>query len=309
VNTWLLIPWFKLHGIPVVGKLEIQPFGILVAIGILLGTRVAEWRAEKTGVDPKLIADFLMYTIGIGLLSAYLLNKPLYDWDEFVGMLREPKRFFETYMGLSSYAGFGGGVAAAFLFRHRRGVTITSMGDLFCFAFPFAWFFGRMGCFTVHDHPGTVSTFFLAVDNYNEQGLPRHDLGLYEVIWSAVAVGMNLWLAKRTLPRGFFMAFIPLIYAPVRFFLDYLREVPLHGGDVRYFGLTPGQYGSILMCVAGLLVWARISRGPTIGVYLPGREPAREPSTDPTLDSLPAPAADHERKKPGATRSLKKRKK
>lgn len=307
MNTWLLIPWFKLEGIPVVGSLEIQPFGILVALGILLGSRVAEWRAEKVNVDPRLIADFLMYTIGIGLASAYLLNKPLYDWDEFVGILKEPRRFFQTYMGLSSYAGFAGGVAAAFLFRHRRGVTITAMGDLFCFAFPFAWFFGRMGCFTVHDHPGTVSTFFLAVDNYNQQGLPRHDLGLYEVIWSAVAVGLNLWLGKRALPRGFFMAFIPLIYAPVRFFLDYLREVPLHGGDVRYLGLTPGQYGSILMFVTGLLVWRRIASGPAIGVYLPGREPASAAAEVETGQA--SSESDVARKKAGPTRSLKKRKK
>ena len=110
-----------------------------------------------------------------------------------------------------------------------------------------------MGCFVTHDHPGVVSGFFLAVDNYNEQGVPRHDLGLYEAIWSAAAVGVNLWLGNKPLPRGFFTAFMPIFYAPVRFFLDYLREVPTYGGDIRYFGFTPGQYGSMLMLQPG---WA-----------------------------------------------------
>lgn len=294
-TTLLLIPWFKLHGWPLIGKLEIQPFGILVAIGILLGTRVAEWRAQKTGVDPRLIADFLVYTIAIGLACAYLLNKPVYDWDEFKEMVAEPKLFLQRYMGLSSFMGFLGGVGAAFLFRHRRKVSIMVMGDLFCFAFPFAWFFGRMGCFTVHDHPGLVSHFFLAVDNYNEEGLPRHDLGLYEVIWSAVAVALVLWLGKRKLPRGFFMAFIPIFYAPVRFGLDYLREVPAHGGDVRYFGFTPGQYGAIAMFIAGVLVAIRIVRGPEPTIYIDG------------TDGSPLTAADE--KKPSHRPQGKKKRK
>lgn len=297
-TTLLLIPWFKLEGWPIVGKLEIQPFGILVAIGILLGTRVAEWRAEKTGIEPRLISDFLVYTIGIGLLSAYLLNKPLYDWEEFKEIVRDPKLFFQRYMGLSSYMGFTGGVAAAFLFRKVRGVSITAMGDLFCFAFPFAWFFGRMGCFVVHDHPGVVSQFFLAVDNYNLQGQPRHDLGFYEVLWSAAAIGMNLWLGSTPKPRGFFMAFIPMFYAPVRFGLDYLREVPLHGGDVRYFGFTPGQYGSIAMFVAGVLVAIRVAKGPEAPIYV-----------DPSKARAPVDGAADTSAKSQPPKGKKKRKK
>jgi phosphatidylglycerol:prolipoprotein diacylglycerol transferase len=283
-TTLLLIPWFKLHGWPIVGKLEIQPFGILVAAGILLGTRVAEWRAQKTGVDPRLISDFLVYTIGIGLACAYLLNKPVYDWDEFKEIVVDPKLFFHRYMGLSSFMGFMGGVGAAFLFRYKKRVSIMVMGDLFCFAFPFAWFFGRMGCFTVHDHPGLVSHFFLAVDNYNGEGLPRHDLGFYEVLWSAAAVALNLWLGTRKLPRGFFMAFIPLFYAPVRFGLDYLREIPINGGDVRYYGFTPGQYCAVVMFIAGLAVAIRIARGPAATIYIDGTD-------GPALPEAATPAA------------------
>ena len=289
-TTLLLIPWFKLHGWPIFGKLEIQPFGILVATGILLGTRVAEWRAQKTGVDPRLISDFLVYTIGIGLACAYLLNKPVYDWDEFKEMVADPKLFFHRYMGLSSFMGFLGGVGAAFLFRHKKRVSIMVMGDLFCFAFPFAWFFGRMGCFTVHDHPGLVSHFFLAIDNYNGEGVPRHDLGFYEVLWSAAAVALNLWLGQRKLPRGFFMAFIPLFYAPVRFGLDYLREIPINGGDVRYYGFTPGQYCAVVMFVAGLAVAIRIARGPAATIYIDGTDgPALPDATAATTTSKSQP--------------------
>ena len=157
------------------------------------------------------------------------------------------------YPGLSSFGGFFGGTLAALWFRQKRRVSLMVLGDIFCFAFPFAWVFGRSGCFVVHDHPGLASDFFLAVDNYYGEGIARHDLGLYEVIWSA-ADDPDRAVARQRKPRpwGFFMAFVPLAYAPVRFGLDFLRETPEHGGDVRYLGLTPGHYSSLAMFVAGI---------------------------------------------------------
>jgi len=78
------------------------------------------------------------------------------------------------------------------------------------------------------------------------------------------------WLAKKPRPRGFFMALCPLLYAPIRFGLDYLRETPDFGGDVRYAGLTPGQYASIVMLIVALAVAARVRRGPEPELYLDG---------------------------------------
>jgi len=235
----LLIPWFKLHGWPLIGKLQIQPFGILVALGILVGSRSPSGEQRR---PREAAAHLRLPRIHDGLrfsrrLSAQQARVRL---GRVRGDVHEPSLILHRYMGSRrSWVSWR---------RRRRVLVSTSQrrvdhgdGDLFCFAFPFAWFFGRMGCFTVHDHPGLVSHFFLAVDNYNEQGLPRHDLGFYEVLWSAAAISLNLWLGKSARPRGFFMAFIPIFYAPVRFFLDGLREIPLHGGDVRYYGFTPAS--------------------------------------------------------------------
>jgi phosphatidylglycerol:prolipoprotein diacylglycerol transferase len=47
------------------------------------------------------------------------------------------------------------------------------------------------------------------------------------------------------------MALLPLLYAPVRFPLDYLRD-----DDATYVGLTPGQWGSIaLLGVGAFVMW------------------------------------------------------
>lgn len=288
MQSLLLIPWFKLEPwsvpIPFIHKsLDLQPFGLLVAIGIVFGSRIAEWHGERNGVPRQAVADFLLYTIAIGLISAVILNVVFYEPHKIAAMLRGEFH----YPGLSSYGGFIGGVGAAFLFRYRKRMAIFALGDIWCFAFPFAWFFGRSGCFVVHDHPGRVTDFFLAVDNYNLQGQPRHDLGLYEVLWSAAVIVLFLWLGRKRRKRGFYMALLPLLYAPVRFFLDYLREVPANGGDVRYAGLTPGQYASLVFTLVGIAVAIRVARGPEAQLYIDGPPPA----SGAPARSTPAPAS------------------
>ena len=42
------------------------------------------------------------------------------------------------------------------------------------------------------------------------------------------------------------------MYPPIRFPLDFLRASAADGGDVRYFGFTPGQYASVALFAVGL---------------------------------------------------------
>lgn len=271
--TLLLIPWFKLEPlripIPGLGALPIQPFGVLAAIAILVGTRVAEWRAGKVGVPRAVVTDFTLSVVTVGLASCMLLNVLWYEPAKLVEMGRAVVSWFSRgpslafpYPGLSSFGGFFGATLAALWFRHRRRLSLLVLADVVCFALPFAWVIARSGCFVVHDHPGVVSNFFLAVDDYQGEGAPRHDLGLYEVLWSAGMLPILLKLGRKPRPSGFFVALVTLAYAPCRFLLDFLRETPLHGGDPRYFGLTPAQYAALATLALGLAIAVRVARDP-----------------------------------------------
>lgn len=275
----LSIPWFKAEPWHLVGDVRIQPFGLLVAFGILLGSRVAEWYGERRGVPRRMTADFLLYTIMIGLLSAMLLNMVIYEPERFAQNLRG--NF--TYPGLSSFGGFFGATLAALYFRQRKGLSLMHLGDVGCFAFPLAWLFGRTGCFVVHDHPGIRTDFFLGVENYRGFGETRHDLGLYEMLWSAAVFPLFLWLARKERKRGFFMALLPILYAPVRFFLDFLREERSWGGDVRYGDFTPGQYWAFVMLAVGIGVAVRVRTHPEPPLYLHG-EPEPQAPADSSSD-------------------------
>jgi len=258
VSALLHIPWFKLEGLVIPGThVGLQPFGMLVAAGVFAGMRLAEWHAVKLGMRRDVITDCAIHVVIIGFILGHIFDLVFY----YPEKLREdPLELFLVWKGLSSYGGFFGAVAGGFFWSHRRGLPLFPALDQIAFGLPLGWFFGRLGCFVVHDHPGKVSTFFLAVNDYQYPGLPvapRHDLGLYEVLWALLVVPLFLWLDRKPRPFGFWLGLIAVLYAPVRYGLDFLRVA-----DKTYDGLTAAHYASILTLLLGLSCFWRAYRRP-----------------------------------------------
>jgi phosphatidylglycerol:prolipoprotein diacylglycerol transferase len=107
----------------------------------------------------------------------------------------------------------------------------------------------RLGCFSVHDHPGVLTSFPLAVQF---PGGARHDLGLYDAIALAVISVVLYVVDRRGVLHDRLLALLALMYGTSRFFLDFLRARDLPYSDARYFGLTPAQYGSIVLVLWGI---------------------------------------------------------
>jgi len=255
VSPLLFIPWFKLEGWHIPGLPQgfaIQPFGLLVATGVMLGIRTTEGRAQRLGLRPDLISDFIGHVVIIGFIGAHIFDRVFYNPDV---LMREPWDLLMPWRSLSSFGGFLFAIIGAHIWKARRKLDLTVPLDQVAFGMPVGWMFGRTGCFVVHDHPGKITDFFLAVNPYHYHGLPvgpRHDLGFYEVLWSAAMIGLFFWLDRKPRPYGFFTATIGLLYAPYRFCLDFLREV-----DATYFGLTPAQYGCVIVLgLCAYLLWA-----------------------------------------------------
>jgi phosphatidylglycerol:prolipoprotein diacylglycerol transferase len=251
------IPYYHL---PVweLGPIPIDPWATLVCIGFVVGLEVARARGLRTGLQVRDVVDGIVVIVGMGFLVGHLVFVLAYHPDK----LQEQgiRSLLEVWAGFSSFGGFIGAVLGTILFfRVIRKRPFWPHADAVMFGFPFGWVFGRMGCAVVHDHIGAPTDFFLAVD-FPDLG-PRYELGLYEAAWTLV-IAVAFWaLARRHRPPGFFVVTWCLLYAPVRFGLDFLRATDLPGSDPRYWGLTAGQYGSAVMLVAGLAVWALVVRG------------------------------------------------
>ncbi len=253
-----MIPWFEppaLH----LGPITLQAFGLLAALGVATGIRATAWAARRRGLDPRPVLDFAIWGVVAGIAVGHLVHVGLYHPEE----LRSPRRVLEFWDGLSSIGGLFGGVAAALLFFRIRGVPLHRYGDAFAVGVPTGWGVARVGCFLVHDHPGRLSSFPLAVAF---PGGARHDLGLYEAIVLFAIAGLlwRLWARRRL--EGRLLGLLAVLYGVSRFLLDFLRASDVAYADSRYAGLTPAQYGSMLLVAWG--AW-RLGRKPVISPEWP----------------------------------------
>jgi phosphatidylglycerol:prolipoprotein diacylglycerol transferase len=233
---WAIIPGFVLPSLRL-GPITIQSFGVLTALGVMTAVYLAAKAARELGQDGQVVMDFAVAGVLTGVVLGHLVHVLFYHPEELHGW-----QVLKVWEGLSSMGGLLGGILAALVWFRWKRIPFARYADAFALGLAPGWGVARVGCFSVHDHPGVRSDFFLAV---NMDGVPRHDLGLYEAI-VLFALGALLWtLHRRGLLRGRLLPLLAVLYGVARFLLDFLRAGPGDGlpyVDRRYAGLTPAQY-------------------------------------------------------------------
>ncbi len=281
------LPYFHLGSLDV--GLPLQSFGIIVAAGVLIGATPLRRYAEWHGVSDDHIRGLLTWIMVSGFLGAHEFDVVAYQWDRIgdatvvqpagwwflpVGMW--PSNWplvLRIWDGISSYGGFIGGALGFALFVWWKRLPPRLFADIGVIGLLPAFTIGRIGCTVVSDHIGAAVDgdrwyAFLAMDYPRKLNLGHladtypgtsevikaWNLGLVEFLYLVPVNIVVLWLAfrpsKRT-PAGFVSVLTAMLYAPVRFFLDYLRP---EDTDPRYFGMTFAQWSSIL--VFGVAVYA-----------------------------------------------------
>jgi phosphatidylglycerol:prolipoprotein diacylglycerol transferase len=244
------------------GPLVLDSWTGLVLLGFIIGLEITRARAIRLGLDVRDIVDGSVVTVAVGFLVGHIVHVLAYNpeptvWENLVAISR-------VWAGFSSTGGFIGAVLGSFVFfKYIRKREYWIHADTIMYGFPFAWVLGRLGCFTAHDHIGAESDFWLAVQpgRLFPDG-SRHDLGLYEALWTMVIAGLFFMYRNRKVKHGFFIALFSATYAPIRFILDFLRNTDLNGADVRWAGLTPAQWGMLALTIVGVVLLRKLSGEP-----------------------------------------------
>jgi phosphatidylglycerol:prolipoprotein diacylglycerol transferase len=257
-----MMPYLDVAPIRLGGLLTLQPFGVLVVTGCVVGYVVGRWHAGRVGVDAQDFSRLILWILVPAFLLAHWVSLLAY----YPGAVwQDPLNLLRIHTSLSSAGGLLGAALGALtywaLYGRHTGLSLRAAGDAVAVGWTAGWFFGRLGCTLAHDHPGPPSDFWLAVQ-YPDG--PRHDLGFYEWLYT---IGLNLLvfaIRGRPLPPGTLLGLVAVGYAPGRFLLDYLRVA-----DIRYAGWTPGQYFSLGLLLFGL--WLLASQRNTLAATATSR--------------------------------------
>jgi phosphatidylglycerol:prolipoprotein diacylglycerol transferase len=258
-----VIPYIQIPSLPLIGGLAIHPFGVLVAAGVCMGWWFIRKRAPSYGISDAQIAGAMTWAVVAGFVGAHLVEALFYKPDK---LQRDGLLALLKFDGLSSFGGFFGAAVGLTIWVRRNRQSWLKYGDLIVQGLVVGWIFGRAGCFLAHDHPGARSAFFLAVQY---PGGPRHDLGLYEFLFTLLfLLPVMLWMNRRVWRPGTYLAVMMLLYAPVRFGLDFLRATDVPNADPRTLGLTAGHYSALLLLAMGA---ALLAYRPRAAVPVPKR--------------------------------------
>lgn len=222
---------------------------VAVPAAIISGYWFGLRRARQGGLDDRQWESATQWGVGMGLVISHAVEILLYH----PGKLKTDGWFtlFRFWEGLSSYGGFFGAVITLFIYFGIRKKRWWKEADVLIQALFVGWIFGRLGCTVAGDHPGPRTDFFLAYPYPPPDG-PRHNLGLYEMLFTLLGiVPANLWLYRKKPPVGSFLAMDCLIYGAGRFALDFMRATDLPDSDPRYLGLTLAHYCSLATFVFG----------------------------------------------------------
>jgi phosphatidylglycerol:prolipoprotein diacylglycerol transferase len=262
------LPFFQFNdGEPYqLGPLPLQPFGILVATGVLIGAWLARKHAAKLGLDDDELRGLSAWVLVGGFAGAHIFDVLAYQWDK---LMEDPLLLIKVWAGISSYGGLLGGAIGGVLYCRRKKLDLNAYGDAIVYGFLPAFTIGRIGCATVHDHVGRATDFPLGVDypvafaaqhGYKE-ATRMHNLGLYELMYLIPVCLILAWVARKPRPYGLIAVLAGTLYAPVRFFLDFLR---FNESDPRYLYLTFAQWMSVIVTVAGVYGLIKLWNRPAV---------------------------------------------
>ncbi len=239
-----MLPNLYIPSLTIYGPIKIHPFGVLVALAVIIGYHLALARASKVGLNPGTYGDMAIWAVVIGFVVSHFFWALFYN---FPLVKENPLILLMIWKGISSYGGFFGGAIGAWIFLKWKGVPALPYMETTLFGLVPAWAIARTGCTIAFDHPGRTTSFFLGMAD--RAGIVRHNLGFYEMLW-AVVMTIILYALKDYRPfRGFHFVLVLLLYAPLRIFFDSLRV-----GDKTYWGYTPGQYFSVILFLMGTFI-------------------------------------------------------
>src|SRR5690349_11454716 len=259
-----------------IGSFPVNTYGVFLALAFLCAIFVTVRLAARDGLPKEKIYDLCLWLLLSSLIGSKLLmlfTEPEYRAD--------PKLLFSLDFLRSGgvfYGGLIGALLAGFFLMRRWRLPWWKTADACAPGIALGNFFGRQGCFSAGCCWGKPTTLPWGVRfteaGHEITGVPTgihlHPTQLYESFAMLIVFFFLLWLHKKKKFSGQVILAYAVIYATVRFLIEFVRDDPR--GDVlgltTLTGLSTSQLIGLVVGVGSLITFVIRWRRGTSSVQL-----------------------------------------
>ncbi|MBG1518496.1 prolipoprotein diacylglyceryl transferase [Staphylococcus aureus] len=249
------------------GPLSVRWYGIIIAVGILLGYFVAQRALVKAGLHKDTLVDIIFYSALFGFIAARIYFV-IFQWPYYA---ENPSEIIKIWHGgIVIHGGLIGGFIAGVIVCKVKNLNPFQIGDIVAPSIILAQGIGRWGNFMNHEaHGGSVSRAFLEqlhlpnfiIENMYINGQYYHPTFLYESIWDVAGFIILVNIRKHLKLGETFFLYLTW-YSIGRFFIEGLRTDSL----MLTSNIRVAQLVSILLILISisLIVYRRIKYNPPL---------------------------------------------
>jgi len=245
------------------GAFSIHWYGVMVALGFLVGLWTASRRALQAGVAAEKILDLGPWLIIGAVVGARTLYVVSYWRESFAG---KPvgEIFAVWHGGLVYYGGLIGSSLACILYTRVKKLSLWRVADILAPSIALGYVFGRIGCLLNGCCYGRACSLpwaitFPAGNPLGPPTYPVHPTEVYEALLNLGLYAGLAWLFRRRKFDGQVFSVYLMSYAVLRSFVELFRGD--YSADQRCFGgATPAHLVSIGILAAGLVLLWVLSR-------------------------------------------------
>ncbi len=252
------------------GDWGVPTYGVMAALGLVLGLSLNVRLAKREGLDGDKCWDLGILAILSGIVGAKILLL-VQKWEHYSAHPREIFSWDTLQSGGVFYGGLVAALAVSLWYMRRNRLPLLKTCDVFAPGVALGHAVGRLGCFAAGCCYGKPTDLPWGVTFTSELahrlvetplGVPLHPTQIYEFLVELANFGVLMLIFRRRSFDGQVIGAYLFLYGFARYFLEFLRGDP--GRGLLFNGAMTGtQFISILMVMAGGALWLRRERART----------------------------------------------
>ncbi|MEB7835248.1 prolipoprotein diacylglyceryl transferase [Staphylococcus equorum] len=237
------------------GPISVRWYGIIIAVGILLGYFIAQEGVKRIGFDTDTLVDIIFWSAIFGFIMARLYFV-VFQWPYYIQNPIEIPMIWHG--GIAIHGGLIGGFVTGIIICKQKNINPFQIGDVIAPSMILGQGIGRWGNFMNHEaHGGPVSRTFLEnlhipdfiINNMYINGKYYQPTFLYESIWDILGFVILVLLRKHLRIGDTFCLYL-IWYSIGRFFVEGMRTDSLMlTSDIRV-----AQLMSIILIIVGIVI-------------------------------------------------------